>query len=69
LVVEDVLSGQKTSMKGITCLTYSTPRSADIDVALALRREGFPVELAGDCNAPRNMAAAIHEGRRAGLLI
>ena len=69
LVIEDVLSGQKTSMKGITCLTYSTPRSADIDVALALRREGFPVELAGDCNAPRNMAAAIHEGRRAGLSI
>jgi 2,4-dienoyl-CoA reductase-like NADH-dependent reductase (Old Yellow Enzyme family)/thioredoxin reductase len=69
LVIEDMLSSQLTNVLDVSCLTYATPRSADISLAIALRQGGVSTELVGDCNAPRNMAAAIHEGRRAGLSI
>ena len=69
LRIENVLKGETTSLADVACLTYSTPRSADTELRDALKREKFSIDLVGDCNAPRVMAAAVHEGHQAGLLI
>jgi len=69
LRLENVLNGETTSLADVACLTYSTPRSADTELRDALKREKFSIDLVGDCNAPRVMAAAVHEGYQVGLLI
>ena len=49
-------------------LTLVTDK-VDDELMVGARGAGFSAQFVGDCNAPRGMAAAIHEGHQAGITI
>ena len=63
----NALNGDESEIGDVSCLAYATPRVSVADLAAGFAELGFDVQAAGDCRAPRNMAAAIHEGHEAGL--
>ena len=69
LILRNILNGDETEVEGVTCLTYATPRKVDDELMVSVREAGFPAQFVGDCNAPRGMAAAIHEGHQAGITV
>ncbi|HIA21059.1 MAG TPA: oxidoreductase [Alphaproteobacteria bacterium] len=69
LLLRNILNGDETEIEGVTCLTYATPRKVDDELMVSVRGAGFPAQFVGDCNAPRGMAAAIHEGHQAGITV
>ena len=67
LTYRNALNGDEKKISDVTCLTYATPRAANDNLLAELVALGLNVQAIGDCRAPRNMAAAIHEGHAAGL--
>jgi len=59
--LRNVYSDAETSLAGIERVVYVTPRTAD--AGLAARLGDVPIHCVGDCRAPRNLMAAIHEGQ------
>ena len=67
LTYRNALNGDEKKISDVACLTYATPRAANDNLLAELVALGLNVQAIGDCRAPRNMAAAIHEGHAAGL--
>ncbi len=67
LTYRNALNGDESEIGDIACLAYATPREVDEKLSAELGVFGLNVQAIGDCRAPRNMAAAIHEGHAAGL--
>ena len=63
----NALNGDENEICDVVCLTYATPRAVNDHLLAELGALGLNVQAIGDCRAPRNMAAAIHEGHAAGL--
>ena len=66
LVWRNTFNGETGETEGVGLAAYATPRIADDGLAGPLRAEGVEVHLVGDCYAPRNPLAAIHEGHALG---
>ena len=62
----NLLTGE-TRYVAADALVLATGKRAEDGVCRDLTRLGIPSRLIGDAHAPRNAAAAIHEGRIAGL--
>ena len=67
LSYRNALNGDESEINDVSCLTYATPRTVNDNLLAELGALGLNVQAIGDCRAPRNMAAAIHEGHAAGL--
>ena len=67
LKYRNVLNGDEKEISDVACLTYATPRTVNDNLLAELVALGLNVQAIGDCRAPRNMAAAIHEGHATGL--
>ena len=67
LTYRNALNGDESNIDDVSCLAYATPRAANDSLLGELEALGLTVQAVGDCRAPRNMAAAIHEGHSAGL--
>ena len=67
LTYRNALNGDEGEIGDVSCLAFATPRAAAGELAADLAALNLPVQTIGDCRAPRNMAAAIHEGHEAGL--
>jgi len=67
LTYRNALNGDESIIDDVSCLAYATPRAANDSLLGELEALGLTVQAVGDCRAPRNMAAAIHEGHIAGL--
>jgi len=67
LTYRNALNGDEKEISDVACLTYATPRVVNDNLLAELGARGLNVQAIGDCRAPRNMAAAIHEGHAAGL--
>jgi hypothetical protein len=67
LLYRNTLNNDEEYINNISFLAYSTPRISNNLLYSELREAGIIVESIGDCKAPRNMAAAVHEGHKAGL--
>ncbi len=67
LLYRNILNNDEEYINDISTLTYSTPRISNNLLYSELCEAGIVAETIGDCKAPRNMAAAIHEGHKAGL--
>ena len=67
LTYRNVLNADESEIGHVSCLAYATPRVAADELVAELEALGLSVRAIGDCRAPRNMAAAIHEGHDAGL--
>jgi len=62
LRLRNAYSGTASTVEDVALLIYSTPRKATDALAEPLRRKGRELHLIGDCQSPRNLFAAIHEG-------
>ncbi len=60
----NVFNADRTVISDVALFTYATPRSANDTLAHQLRDTDIEIHLVGDCFAPRNMMAAIHEAPR-----
>jgi hypothetical protein len=67
LTYRNALNGDENEIGDVACLAYATPRAVNDKSLAELGVLGLNVRAIGDCRAPRNMAAAIHEGHAAGL--
>ena len=67
LTYRNALNRDEGEIGDVSCLAFATPRAAAGELAADLAALNLPVQTIGDCRAPRNMAAAIHEGHEAGL--
>ena len=67
LTYRNVLNADESEIGNVSCMAYATPRVAADELVAELEALGLSVRAIGDCRAPRNMAAAIHEGHDAGL--
>jgi len=67
LTYRNALNGDEDEIGNVAALAYATPRAVNDELAAELEALGLSVHAIGDCSAPRNMAAAIHEGHQAGL--
>jgi hypothetical protein len=63
---ENVYTGERSVIRDVALLAYSTPRRPDEALAEPLRARGIEVHLAGDCRAPRTMLAATADGHAVG---
>ena len=70
LQLEDVLTGQREPLVGITGRVHVGPRRVVDDLGDALRAASIGVEVvvAGDAYAPRTALEAVYEGQLAGIL-
>ncbi len=66
VTVANVFNGDRTDIDEVALLTYSTSRVPADELAGPLRERGLPVQLVGDCYAPRGMLAATREGHALG---
>lgn len=62
----NVVNGDEATIEDVTMLAYATPRVVEEDLVRPLRDEGIPLHLIGDCQAPRQILAAINEGHGLG---
>ncbi|MFN0313705.1 MAG: FAD-dependent oxidoreductase [Burkholderiales bacterium] len=69
VTVRNVFNGDQTVLGGVALFAYATPRIAHSPLASRLREAGIETYLVGDCFAPRNMMAAIHEAHERALRI
>lgn len=67
LTLRNVFNQATRIIEPVDLLAYATPRRARDDLAQPLRALGFKVHLIGDCFAPRNLLAAVHEAHALGL--
>ena len=67
LLYRNTINNDEEYINVISALSYSPPRISNNLLYSELREAGIVAEAIGDCKAPRNMAAAIHEGHKAGL--
>ena len=63
----NVLNGDTSSIGDVALFSYATPRSARNDLLKTLEATDISITKIGDCKAPRNLAAAIHEGNEVGM--
>ncbi|MBM3514791.1 MAG: FAD-dependent oxidoreductase [Alphaproteobacteria bacterium] len=69
VVIQNIKSGEMSTLTGVSLLTYSTSRIPNDKLERPLRAAGIPVHLVGDCYAPRFVVNATAEGHRVGNLI
>ncbi len=69
VTIANAFTGREKTIEGVTAFVYATPRLVNDGLAAPLRAHGLPVQLVGDCFAPRAMLAAIHEAHRVGNAI
>jgi hypothetical protein len=69
LTWRNVFTGRMRDIANVALLLWSTPRIADDALARQLRAAGVDTRLVGDCNSPRNLLCAIHEGEAAATAI
>ncbi|MCL6558225.1 MAG: mycofactocin system FadH/OYE family oxidoreductase 2 [Firmicutes bacterium] len=67
--VLDCFSRNKWLLTGIDTVVLAAPRSPETGLYKKMTGKGIKVWAIGDCVAPRNLSAAIREGRIAGLKI
>ncbi len=58
----NVYNGNAVTISDLAAITYCTARQPDHELLAPLTALGLPVELVGDCNAPRTVLAATREG-------
>jgi 2,4-dienoyl-CoA reductase-like NADH-dependent reductase (Old Yellow Enzyme family) len=70
VLLEDVLTGAREQLQGVTGLVHIGPRRAVDGLELELREAGVAVDVvvAGDAYAPRTALEAVYEGELAGIL-
>ncbi len=68
LVLASFYSGQEQRLRGIDTVVLAGPNRA-AGLLEGLREEVRELHAIGDCYAPRNATAAVHEGHRLGLLL
>jgi 2,4-dienoyl-CoA reductase-like NADH-dependent reductase (Old Yellow Enzyme family)/thioredoxin reductase len=69
VVIQNIKSGQMTTLTDIALLTFSTSRRPNDALEKPLRAAGIPVHLVGDAYAPRFVVNATAEGHRVGNLL
>ena len=70
VVLEDVLTGEREELTGVTGRVHVGPRRADDGLGRAVLEAGLGIEVvvAGDAYAPRTSFEAVYEGQIAGVL-
>ena len=67
LVCRNVYVDRLSSFDSVDLFVYSTPRTANDDLAFEFRE--LEMHMVGDCQSPRDLLAAIHGGHSVGNLI
>lgn len=70
VLLQDVLTGEREQLNGVTGLVHVGPRRAVAHLEQELRASGIAIDVvvAGDAYAPRTSFEAVFEGRLAGVL-
>jgi len=69
LVVENLSSGQESTLEGIDTVVLAGPNRAVNRLAAELRGRVPALHAVGDCQAPRRASAAIHDAHRIARLV
>lgn len=67
VTLRNTFSGNEHTLDGVDLFVYATPRRADDALGQRLTQAGMSPYLVGDCFAPRNLLAAIHEAHELAL--
>ncbi len=67
--VKNVVSGERKTFDNVSLLTFSTPRTPNVDLIDDLHAAGIPFHRIGDARSPRTLHVATSEGCKLGETI
>ena len=69
LEYENVYNKDKGIIENVAFLSFSTPRTANIELVETLKERGIELQLVGDCRVARGLMGATSDGHKAGQTV